>query len=125
MRRLRPALRIGRTPYSHAGIAWTSSSYPPVARRSRANSRREVACGGITRPATVEARRRAASRLRGAMLTTADVSAVPIFQALPDALRERLARTSADLRLSPGEFAVPEGGERALFAVLSGALEVV
>ncbi|HVN00994.1 MAG TPA: FAD-dependent oxidoreductase [Caulobacteraceae bacterium] len=59
------------------------------------------------------------------MLTTADVSAVPIFQTLPAALLERLAHTSADLRLSPGEFAVSEGGERALFAVLSGALEVV
>jgi thioredoxin reductase (NADPH) len=59
------------------------------------------------------------------MLTSADVSAIPIFQALPEPLVERLARTSADLRLSPGEFAVSEGGERALFAVLSGALEVV
>jgi thioredoxin reductase (NADPH) len=38
---------------------------------------------------------------------------------------ERLARTSADIHLAPGEFAVPEGGERALFAVLSGKIEVV
>jgi CRP-like cAMP-binding protein len=37
----------------------------------------------------------------------------------------RLARTSADLHLDPGEFAVPEGGERALFAVLAGKIEVV
>ena len=59
------------------------------------------------------------------MLTTADVSAVPIFQALPTALLQRLARTSADLWLSPGECAVSEGDERALFAVLSGALEVI
>jgi thioredoxin reductase (NADPH) len=59
------------------------------------------------------------------MLTTDDVAAVPLFSALAAANLERLARTSADLRLSPGEFAVPEGGERALFAVLSGKIEVV
>ena len=59
------------------------------------------------------------------MLTTEDVAAVPLFSGLPAASLERLARTSADLRLGPGEFAVPEGGERALFAVLSGKIEVV
>src|SRR6516165_12726140 len=59
------------------------------------------------------------------MLTVEDVAAVPLFSALPRAELERLARTSADLHLSSGEFAVPEGGERALFAVLSGKIEVI
>jgi thioredoxin reductase (NADPH) len=59
------------------------------------------------------------------MLTVEDVAAVPLFSALPAAALERLALTSADLRLAPGEYAVPEGGERALFAVLSGKIEVV
>ena len=59
------------------------------------------------------------------MLTVEDVAAVPLFSTLPKAELERLARTSADLHLSPGEFAVPEGGERALFAVLSGKVEVI
>ena len=59
------------------------------------------------------------------MLTIEDVSAVPLFSALPAADRERLARTSADLHLAPGEFAVHEGGEPALFAVLSGKIEVI
>lgn len=59
------------------------------------------------------------------MLTIEDVSAVPLFAGLPAAELERLAHTSADLHLAPGEFAVPEGGERALFAVLSGKVEVV
>ena len=59
------------------------------------------------------------------MLTVEDVAAVPLFSTLPRSELERLARTSADLHLSPGEFAVPEGGERALFAVLSGKVEVV
>ncbi len=59
------------------------------------------------------------------MLTIEDVRAVPLFSTLADADLERLARTSADVHLGAGEFAVPEGGERALFAVLSGKIEVV
>jgi thioredoxin reductase (NADPH) len=59
------------------------------------------------------------------MLTTDDVRAVPLFSSLPSKDLERLAATSADLHLTAGEFAVPEGGERALFAVLSGVIEVV
>ena len=59
------------------------------------------------------------------MLTIDDVAAVPLFSGLPPTELERLARVSADLHLCPGEFAVPEGGERALFAVLTGKIEVV
>jgi thioredoxin reductase (NADPH) len=59
------------------------------------------------------------------MLTTEDVAAIPIFSTLPIEQLDRLACTSADLRLSAGEFAVAEGGERALYAVLSGLVEVV
>lgn len=36
-----------------------------------------------------------------------------------------LVRNSADLALQAGEYVVHEGGERALFAVLSGKIEVV
>src|SRR5439155_13742400 len=60
-----------------------------------------------------------------AMLTADDVAAIPLFSTLAGPDLEKLARTSADLHLSPGEFAVPEGGERALFAVLSGKIEVI
>ena len=59
------------------------------------------------------------------MLTVDEVSAVPLFSTLPASNLERLARTSADIHLGPGEFAVHEGGEPALFAVLSGKIEVV
>ncbi len=59
------------------------------------------------------------------MLTVDDVATIPLFSTLPRPELERLARTAADLHLSPGEFAVPEGGERALFAVLTGKIEVV
>lgn len=59
------------------------------------------------------------------MLTIDDLRAVPLFSALAAPELELLARTSADLQLCAGEFAVHEGGDRALFAVLSGKFEVV
>lgn len=59
------------------------------------------------------------------MLTSDEVRAVPLFASLSDADLDRLVRTSADIRLRPGEYAVHEGGERALYAVLSGKFEVV
>jgi thioredoxin reductase (NADPH) len=59
------------------------------------------------------------------MLTIDEVRAIPLFSTLEIADLERLAQTSADLQLAAGEFAVPEGGERALFAVLAGRIEVV
>src|SRR5258706_4319560 len=59
------------------------------------------------------------------MLTIEEVRAIPLFPALAEGDLDRLVRTSADLHLRAGEFAVPEGGERALFAVLSGKIEVV
>ncbi|MER8882904.1 hypothetical protein [Mesorhizobium sp. M0816] len=58
------------------------------------------------------------------MLTSDEVGAIPLFSGLPAAELERLARTAADLHLSPGEFAIHEGGEAALFAVLAGKIEV-
>ena len=59
------------------------------------------------------------------MLTPAEVRAVPLFASLSDADVDRLVRTSADIQLRAGEYAVHEGGERALYAVLSGKFEVV
>jgi thioredoxin reductase (NADPH) len=59
------------------------------------------------------------------MLTPDDIRAVPLFASLSDADLDRLVRTSADIRLNAGEYAVHEGGERALYAVLSGKIEVV
>ena len=59
------------------------------------------------------------------MLTVEEVAAIPLFSALPAADLERLARTSADLQLAAGEFAVHEGGEGALFLVISGKIEVI
>lgn len=59
------------------------------------------------------------------MLTIDDVRAVPLLSDLADNEIDLLVRTSADIRLQRGEYAVHEGGERALFAVLAGRIEVV
>src|SRR5580765_7245569 len=59
------------------------------------------------------------------MLTIDDIREIPLFSTLADNELELLARNGADLHLNPGEFAVHEGGERALYAVLAGKVEVV
>ena len=59
------------------------------------------------------------------MLTADEVQAVPLFAALERPELERLARSCEDVHLRAGEFAVHEGGERALFAVIAGRLEVL
>ncbi|CAB3745813.1 FAD-dependent oxidoreductase [Paraburkholderia humisilvae] len=59
------------------------------------------------------------------MLIIDDLRAVPLFSTLPDSQLENLAHTSADLQLRAGEYAVHEGGERALYVVLAGKMEVI
>ena len=59
------------------------------------------------------------------MVTTDEIAEVPLFASLSAADGERLSRTSADISLAAGEYAVNEGDERALFAVLEGKIEVV
>lgn len=59
------------------------------------------------------------------MLTADEVRAIPLFASLADGELQRLVLTAADVHLEAGEFAVPEGGERALYAVVSGKIEVV
>ena len=58
------------------------------------------------------------------MLTAEDVAAISLFSGLSHDDRERVAQAAADLHLRPGEYAVHEGEERALYAVLSGKIEV-
>ena len=59
------------------------------------------------------------------MVTADDIAAIAVFAALEVAERERLARAAADLSLLPGEYAAPEGSERALFGLLEGRIEAV
>jgi thioredoxin reductase (NADPH) len=59
------------------------------------------------------------------VVTADEIADVTIFAALGVAERERLSRAAADISLLPGEYAVHEGGERALFALLEGRIEAV
>jgi thioredoxin reductase (NADPH) len=59
------------------------------------------------------------------MLTIEELQAIPLFSALALIELQRLAKTAADVHLGTQEFAVHEGGECALFAVLTGKIEVV
>jgi thioredoxin reductase (NADPH) len=59
------------------------------------------------------------------MVTANEIAGIPIFASLDEEQRERLSRAAADITLSPGEYAVHEGDERALFALLEGRIEVV
>jgi thioredoxin reductase (NADPH) len=57
------------------------------------------------------------------MVTADEIRGVTVFAALDAVDRERLSRAAADISLVPGEYAAPEGSERALFAVLEGRIE--
>ncbi|HKO28501.1 MAG TPA: FAD-dependent oxidoreductase [Solirubrobacteraceae bacterium] len=59
------------------------------------------------------------------VVTGDEIGRVPLFAGLDGAGRERVARAAADISLVPGEYAAPEGSERALFAVLEGRIEPV
>ncbi|MEA2378765.1 MAG: thioredoxin reductase, partial [Thermoleophilaceae bacterium] len=57
------------------------------------------------------------------MVTAEEIADVALFESLDAAQRERLSRVTADVTLVAGEYAAPEGAERALFAVLAGRIE--
>ena len=59
------------------------------------------------------------------MVTADEIGGIAVFAALDPRDRERLARVAADISLMPGEYAVHEGGERALFAVLEGRIQPI
>ena len=58
------------------------------------------------------------------VVTAEEIRGITVFADLGAADRE-LARAAADISLVPSEYAVHEGGERALFAVLEGRIEAV
>ena len=60
-----------------------------------------------------------------AVFTAEEIKDITIFSSLPEEERQDLARAAADLTLAGGQYAAQEGDERALFAVLSGQIEVV
>jgi thioredoxin reductase (NADPH) len=59
------------------------------------------------------------------MVTADEIGRIAVFSALSADDRERLAQAAADVGLLPGEYAVQEGDERALFAVLEGSVEAI
>jgi thioredoxin reductase (NADPH) len=59
------------------------------------------------------------------VVTPEEIAGVTIFAGLEAPARERLSLVAADISLVPGEWAAPEGSERALFAVLDGRIEAV
>ena len=59
------------------------------------------------------------------MVTADEIAGVEVFSGLGAAEQERLARRAADITLAALEYAVHEGGDRALFAVLEGRIEPV
>ncbi|HVO90862.1 MAG TPA: FAD-dependent oxidoreductase [Casimicrobiaceae bacterium] len=58
------------------------------------------------------------------MLTTEELAGIPLFSNVPVDDLAHLANGTADMHLAAGEYAVHEGEERALFAVLAGKIEV-
>jgi thioredoxin reductase (NADPH) len=64
------------------------------------------------------------AKWRRTMLTTEDLVSIPLFAKLPGRALEHLANGAADIELAAGEYAVHEGEDRALFAVLAGKIEV-
>lgn len=59
------------------------------------------------------------------MLTAANLAQFPLFADVPAEQLKQLAASCPDIHLTPGEFAMHEGDDRALYIVLSGLLEVV
>jgi thioredoxin reductase (NADPH) len=58
------------------------------------------------------------------MITADEIAGIAIFAPLDAAERDRLSRVAADISLSAGEYAAPQGSERALFGLLEGGIEV-
>ncbi len=59
------------------------------------------------------------------MLTRDDLDAIALFSELADEQRDYLGKTSADIRLLPGEYVLHEGEARpALFVLVEGRVEV-
>jgi len=59
------------------------------------------------------------------MVTADEVGTIKLFADVAASAREQIAKVAADIKLAPGEYAAHEGGERALFGLLSGHIEAV
>ena len=59
------------------------------------------------------------------MITPAELAGVPLFAALPHALRARLAARAADIHANPGEWISYEGDTPYFWVLLEGEVERV
>ena len=59
------------------------------------------------------------------MVTPDELAQVDVFTGLDEASRERLSKVTADISLTPGEYAAHQGDEGALYALLEGRVEAV
>ena len=59
------------------------------------------------------------------MVTLEEIGRFKVFAALGPADCERLCHVAADISLGPGEYAVHEGDERALFGLIEGRIEAI
>lgn len=59
------------------------------------------------------------------MFTADELAPIPLFATLPPVKLAEVAKLAADLRLGPGDYAVHEGEDPALFIVMSGRMEVI
>ncbi|HZX68343.1 MAG TPA: FAD-dependent oxidoreductase [Candidatus Elarobacter sp.] len=59
------------------------------------------------------------------MILPAEIAGLPLFAAMPEALRARIASRSADIRVSAGEWIAHEGSASYFWSVLEGEVEVL
>jgi thioredoxin reductase (NADPH) len=59
------------------------------------------------------------------MISSEEIAIVPLFAAMPEALRARIVSRSADIRVEAGEWLVHEGSAVHFWSVIEGELEVV
>jgi thioredoxin reductase (NADPH) len=59
------------------------------------------------------------------VVTPEEIGRIAVFAGLGSVVRERLSRAAADLSLPPGEYAVHEGEDQALFALIEGRIEPI
>jgi thioredoxin reductase (NADPH) len=59
------------------------------------------------------------------MITSSDLAQIPVFAAVDELERQRLARRAADIHLNPGDWLMREGEEPSFFVVLEGTLDAI
>jgi thioredoxin reductase (NADPH) len=59
------------------------------------------------------------------VISAAELAEIPLFAALDESVRQRLAQKAADVRIESGDWVIREGEDPRFFAVLEGVLQVM